>query len=128
MPEHEGYSSFGASIFNVVYGIDVKDESDTYLRVAEDSLESLAEALILGKYWVDFLPFLKSIPAWFPGAEFQKVVQRFKPSVLAVKEAPYEAAHDAWVSSAGLAVCMWIPKTYFFFFQSRSMVCRRDPS
>ena len=96
-PDGIDHSSFGASIFKVVYGIDVKDESDVYLRTAEDSLESLAEALILGKYWVDFLPFLKSIPAWFPGAEFQRVVQKFKPSVLAVKEAPYEAAHDAWV-------------------------------
>lgn len=95
---HDGtLSSFGATIFKVMYGINIQDPSDVYLRIAEKSVEGLSEALIPGKYWVDFMPFLKYIPAWVPGVQFQKVIAKFKPSVLASKDAPYKAAYDAWV-------------------------------
>lgn len=62
-------------------------------------MEGLAEALIPGRYWVDFIPLLKYVPSWMPGAKFQRVASRYKPFIVAMKEAPYQAAHDAWVSS-----------------------------
>lgn len=96
--------SFGASIFKVIYGIEVKDSSDMYLRIADKSMKGLAEALVPWKYWVDFLSFLKYIPSWVPGVHFTKVITQFKPSVIATKEAPYQAAHSAWVSHVRICV------------------------
>lgn len=68
-----------------------------YLRIAEESLLGQSEALIPGKYWVDFLSILKYVPSFVPGATFQQVIAKFKPSTLAIKEVPYKAVYDAWV-------------------------------
>lgn len=85
-------------IFKVIYGIEITDPSDEHLCIAENSVRGLAEALIPGKYWIDFLPFLKYVPPWMPGATFQKVASKWKPSIKAVREVPFKAAHDTWVS------------------------------
>ena len=30
------------------------------------------DAFVPGRYWVEFFPFLRFVPAWVPGAGFQK--------------------------------------------------------
>ena len=87
-----------------MYGIEIEDPSDRYLVVAERAMDGLSEAMASGKYWVDFLPFLRNVPAWFPGASFHTVAAGYRPFTRAVKEDPYEAAHEFWVSYALLDI------------------------
>ena len=65
-------STFAATIMNIVYGIDIQESDDPYLLLAEESLDGLNKAAILGTFWVDFFPILKYVPSWVPGAGFQK--------------------------------------------------------
>ncbi|KAF8192945.1 cytochrome P450 [Pholiota molesta] len=60
---------FDTTIMNVAYGIKVKDADDPYILNAEEALHGLAEAGIPGTFLVDFLPFLKYVPNWFPSVE-----------------------------------------------------------
>ena len=83
-----------------MYGIDIKGPSDEYLLVAHKSMDGLAEAIVPGKYVVDFLPFLKHTPSWLPGATFAKVAAKFKPYIAAVREAPFQKAREIWVKQA----------------------------
>ena len=61
-------------------------------------MDGLAETLVPGKYAIDFLPFLKHVPAWMPGPAFPKIAAKFKPYIAALREAPFQAAREIWVS------------------------------
>ncbi|KIJ23694.1 hypothetical protein M422DRAFT_195619, partial [Sphaerobolus stellatus SS14] len=62
----------GAMIMEVAYGIYIKHENDPYLVNAFKVVRSVDEAATPGRFLVDILPWLKYIPAWVPGAEFQR--------------------------------------------------------
>ena len=87
-------------MFKIVYGIDVDDLSNKYLRLAEEAVEGLADAAVLGRYWVDFLPILKYVPDWLPGTNFKRKADRVRRIAKASKEEPFNAARSAWVSIA----------------------------
>lgn len=74
-----------------MYGINVEDPENEFLQLTEKSLESVAQALVPGVFWVDFLPFLRYIPEWVPGAGFKKKAANWKIDVLAAKDIPWDA-------------------------------------
>ena len=63
-------------------------------------MDGLAEALVPGKYSVDFLPFLKHTPRWLPGPTFTRVAAEYKPYIAAAREAPFQRARQIWVGQA----------------------------
>ncbi|RDX50378.1 cytochrome P450 [Lentinus brumalis] len=67
--EHIRYS-FTSAIVKVLYGLDVVEKNDKYIAMMEKNLEA-GEAFMPGTYYVEFLPFLRYVPAWVPGAGFQ---------------------------------------------------------
>ena len=54
-----------------MYGFDVRDNDDEYIAQVVKVLEGV-EALTPGRYLVEYLPFLRFVPSWFPGAGFQE--------------------------------------------------------
>ena len=91
-------SWLGATLFKVIYDIDVLDTSNKYLQLTEKALEAAAEALIPGRFLVDVFPFLRYLPGWFPGAGFKQKAAQWKVNVVASSEAPFRAAQSLWVS------------------------------
>ncbi|THH27405.1 hypothetical protein EUX98_g6781 [Antrodiella citrinella] len=70
---------FAKSIMKVTYGIDVSEsENDPFIYHAEQTIAAFNAAARPGRYLVDLLPILKYVPAWFPGAQFQKDAQYAK--------------------------------------------------
>lgn len=45
------------------------------MRIAEEAQLAMVSAARPGAYLVDFLPFLKHIPEWVPGAAFKRVAR-----------------------------------------------------
>ncbi|RPD62682.1 CyP450 monooxygenase [Lentinus tigrinus ALCF2SS1-7] len=66
--EHIRYT-FRVGVVKVVYGIPEQDDHQ-YVAMMEKVLD-VAEAFTPGRYLVEFMPFLRHIPAWVPGAGFQ---------------------------------------------------------
>ncbi|OCH88668.1 cytochrome P450 [Obba rivulosa] len=96
----------GANILSIAYGFEIAEKDDKHIEVAEMAMHALSEGLIPGTFWVDFLPFLKYIPAWVPGAGFQKKAAEWKESVIAMKEMPWaNAIKDS--SSPSVAARLW---------------------
>ncbi|KAI0670926.1 cytochrome P450 [Trametes maxima] len=62
--------TFQGSILKVVYGIDVTHEEDRLLSISAAALEAI-QLSTPGHFAVEALPFLRHVPAWFPGAGFQ---------------------------------------------------------
>ena len=56
----------------MTYSINVRPYNDPYITIAEEAIEAGAELAVAGAFLVDILPILKYVPAWFPGANFQR--------------------------------------------------------
>jgi len=69
-----------------VYGMEIKDDNDPFYEIAEVSMLSLSIAGIFGTFYVDFIPFLKHLPRWFPGAGFLKLAEVWGRYVRALRD------------------------------------------
>ncbi|KAG7097901.1 hypothetical protein E1B28_005213 [Marasmius oreades] len=63
----------GSIILSITYGITIKpaEIGDPAIDTAERALEGFEAAAVLGSFLVDYLPILKYLPSWFPGASFK---------------------------------------------------------
>ncbi|KAJ3769540.1 cytochrome P450 [Lentinula raphanica] len=77
-------------IMNVVYGIELQDQDDHYITVAETALDGMAKAANPGAFLVDIFPFFKYVPSWMPGAGFKRQAASWRKSVLQMRDAPFE--------------------------------------
>nr|GAT53684.1 predicted protein [Mycena chlorophos] len=59
-------------IMDIAYGITIKPTNDPYVSLANEAVDGLVYALIPGRFLVDNIPLLKYVPAWVPGAGFQR--------------------------------------------------------
>ena len=66
---------FGVAIMRVAYGFDEPGKNITLIRNSETLVSALVEAMILGKFMVNIFPILRHVPAWLPGAGFQRYFQ-----------------------------------------------------
>jgi hypothetical protein len=95
------------------YGISVQENDDPYISVAEEVLDGLTKSGVVGAFWVDFLPFLKHVPSWVPGAGFQKKAARWREVNHIMAEKPFRYVREQLVT------------TILFYFLSRERVIVR---
>lgn len=74
----------GGLNLNVVYGLEATRDDDPALLKVEGATDLLANHITAGGgLWaVDILPFLKHLPAWFPGAGFQRKAAVWKEIIV----------------------------------------------
>ncbi|CDO75710.1 hypothetical protein BN946_scf184493.g8 [Trametes cinnabarina] len=85
----------GSLILGVAYGIDVQPKNDPYIATAETALHAMSKAGNAGAYLVDYMPFLKHIPSWFPGASFKRQAAEWRKATTAMVEVPFKAVRNA---------------------------------
>ncbi|KAJ5421624.1 hypothetical protein N7491_010069 [Penicillium cf. griseofulvum] len=79
----------GAFILNVTYGYHVEPSGeDPLVRLANLAMCQFGEAAIPGAWLVDFIPALKYVPEWMPGANFQRVAKEHLETITKVAESP----------------------------------------
>jgi len=88
----------GETIMSVAYGIEVQPKDDIYIETAEKGVRSLFVAAVPGTFLVDSIPLLKYVPAWMPGADFQRKACEWRKSAQDMVELPYQAAKKSIVS------------------------------
>ena len=77
----------------VIYGIHVKEEGDEYVDMIEAALNVLTQVMVQGKYLVEFLPFLRYVPTWVPGAgRIHRLSLKWKRDNARAVNRPYEYA------------------------------------
>lgn len=57
------------------YGFDDVETNVSLIHDAEILMKAFSEAALPGRYLVNNLPFLKYVPAWFPGAAWKRKCQ-----------------------------------------------------
>lgn len=83
---------------DVAYGIQVLPENDPYIRTAEEAIMSVAMASMPGTFLVNVFPILKYVPAWVPGAGFQRKAKAWKKLARDMVQAPYATFKKDMVS------------------------------
>ncbi|KAJ7586754.1 cytochrome P450, partial [Mycena floridula] len=69
---------FGATILDIVYGLQSTSHEDPILINGERVMRSLSEASVHGRFWVEMIPLMRYIPSWVPGAGFQRQARLWK--------------------------------------------------
>ena len=112
-----GTRFFTSAILKIVYDIELGHSANrSYLHIVEESLKGVSEAGVLGAFLVDtiplcmlpyhssptvtkaYLPPVKYIPAWFPGAMFQKKARYWRGLMPGLVDAPFESVQKSIVS------------------------------
>ncbi|KAJ7464505.1 cytochrome P450 [Mycena latifolia] len=82
----------GGLMLSVLYGYKATTNDDEFLSLAGECIEFFANEVTSGSgIWpVDVFPFLKHIPAWVPGAGFQRKAAYWKKTLGRLAEEPYQ--------------------------------------
>ncbi|KAJ3561809.1 hypothetical protein NP233_g9970 [Leucocoprinus birnbaumii] len=81
-----------ALAMRVAYGYQVTSDDDKFVNILEESLRLGGSLNIPGKYWVEFLPVLRFIPEWFPGAGFKKLARTVAQDLRQLENVPFNWA------------------------------------
>ncbi|KAJ8506903.1 hypothetical protein ONZ45_g10644 [Pleurotus djamor] len=82
-------------IVEVAYGINVAPNDDPLLAQLDHTLHHMGLAGIYGTFLVDYLPLLKRVPKWFPGAQFQIQAEHSRNDIREMRDMPYKRTLDA---------------------------------
>ncbi|KAI9058209.1 cytochrome P450 [Trametes sanguinea] len=96
--------SFQGTMLKVVYGLDIVDEHDKRLSIASAALDALVQSTP-GHFAIEVFPFLRYVPAWFPGAGFQHTLAHSKAATLKLKYELFTAAKEI-AARAGSNPCL----------------------
>lgn len=80
----------GSIILKLVYGYNVQSHQDGYVELANEAMKGLSQVVHAGSFLVDFLPILKYVPSWLPGAKFKRQAKEWSRSSLALKNRPFD--------------------------------------
>ena len=93
-----------SALMKIIYGIEVEDENDFYVQISEAGVAGVVEGLVPGKFLVEFLPFLRYIPPWFPGATSQRLWAKWKAAANRLKNVPFEHSKAILVRLSSITV------------------------
>ena len=88
----------GAIVMDVIYGIDIAEKDDKFVKIAERETDAFGKIIVPGRYLVELFPSLAYVPAWVPGAKFKRDAKVWTQDVLALRNVPYDAAVEAIAS------------------------------
>ncbi|KAJ3563463.1 hypothetical protein NP233_g8928 [Leucocoprinus birnbaumii] len=89
----------GAISITMTYGVDVLPEDDPNLAISRFAVQTIKECLVPGHAIVDMVPMARYLPAWFPGAGFQKVAARSRRDAAELRNGIFEQAYKKWSSN-----------------------------
>ncbi|KAI0348499.1 cytochrome P450 [Trametopsis cervina] len=87
--DHPEKMTISAIAMDLAYGHKIAPEGDAFVTLADQALQSLAIPGIFGTYLVDYIPLLRFVPSWMPGAEFQRQAKVWRRATTAMLEDPY---------------------------------------
>ncbi|KAK0235751.1 hypothetical protein EDD85DRAFT_791188 [Armillaria nabsnona] len=95
------------TIMNITYSIEVSDEDDRYITMAEKALDGMAKAAHPDAFLIEIFPFihLKHIPEFMSFTGFKRKVREWREAVLEMCDVPYKAVENALASFVTIVPC-----------------------
>ena len=85
-------------ILHITYGYTVAYKNDSYVSLTDAAVHSLSRAGIFGTYLVDYIPILKHVPSWMPGASFKRQARVWHCLAREVLESQFNIVKENMVS------------------------------
>ena len=82
----------GGIALTLAYGFPIQTRNDPLITFVGDSFREISRVALPGTFLVDFIPLLKYVPAWVPGAGFQNVAKSCQESCRSMRDVPFEAS------------------------------------
>lgn len=82
----------GGILLKLTYDHNVVAVNDHYVALAERALDALVQVIHVGSTLVEAFPFLKHMPAWFPGAGFKRTTQACAQWAKELRDMPFKQA------------------------------------
>lgn len=79
----------GAIILRISHGYELQGDHDPFVELADKATVQFSLSTAPGAFLVDFMPFLKYIPAWVPGAGFQRIAKEWSDTLNNMVDMPY---------------------------------------
>jgi hypothetical protein len=95
----------------MTYSINVRPYNDPFIAIVEQAVDAAAELLIAGAFFVDILPMLKYVPAWFPGAKFQRKAAMMRAHSEKIRSATFAATKNSMVLTPRSFLCIVLDDT-----------------
>ncbi|KAF5364651.1 hypothetical protein D9758_005513 [Tetrapyrgos nigripes] len=102
--ELEGYIQHhaGSIILRATYGIVSPKDQEYYVDLAHRAITPIIHAAPHGTYLVDYLPLLKYVPNWFPGADFKRKAKTWSKYSIDLKDQPWEKVQSEIAAGTAL--------------------------
>ncbi|TDL15494.1 cytochrome P450 [Rickenella mellea] len=78
----------GAIVMRIVYGYEKQD--DKLVALVNKVMEAAGLAMAPSHFWVNMMPWLKYVPAWMPGAGFQRIAAEWRQDMMNMVNQPFE--------------------------------------
>ncbi|KAG1761924.1 cytochrome P450 [Suillus occidentalis] len=91
-----------AIVMRISYGHEVSDKGDIYVTLADEAMQGLGTAGIFGTFLVDYLPFLKYVPAFMPGANFKRQALIWRKKTRAMIDQPFQAVRERMANGTAI--------------------------
>ncbi|KAI0767339.1 cytochrome P450 [Fomes fomentarius] len=92
--------NFSATLLKLLYGIDVTDERDKYIKTVNWALAGTPGGRgVPGKFLIRFFPLLRHLPSFFPGAGFQRQFLQWQAAASALKNVPFSYIKEVMAQS-----------------------------
>ncbi|KAF6748927.1 cytochrome P450 [Ephemerocybe angulata] len=83
-----------AIILKVAYGYPMGGYEDEFVRIIDAGFAATVELQAPGRFYVEFLPWLRFIPSWFPGAGFKRYGLQMRDELRLVDQKPFTWAQE----------------------------------
>lgn len=84
----------GKIILNLSHGYQVKDKDDPVVACVDEATNQFSLASQPGAWLVDLVPFLRHIPAWVPGAGFQRQATEWRTTLTQMADGPHNRVKE----------------------------------
>lgn len=83
-----------AVVLRITYGYTVQPENDPIVAMVTSVMDEFSVSSAPGAFMVDLLPILKYVPAWVPGAGFQRKAKTWANHLIEMIERPFKLVVD----------------------------------
>ncbi|KAH9889918.1 cytochrome P450 [Cubamyces lactineus] len=83
-----------ASTMKITYGFDIDEDEDKWITIVDDAFAGLRLVTIPVQFLLEHFPLVRHIPAWFPGAGFQRTLGKARAPSDYMLDVPFAMARE----------------------------------
>lgn len=87
-----------AIILKVAYGYPMGGYEDEFVKIIDDGFAAFGTLNAPGRFFIEYFPWLRFVPSWFPGAEFKRYALKMRGELAQVDRKPFDWAKKAIAS------------------------------